>query len=140
MTFLNGPASLPALDLRRRGQFQAEDRLQLVDRPHARRSPGSGATRPSAARGRRASTDTRSSSRRCTRCSRLMRGALAAADFAVDLRDVEDVDVDARSIAERAVAAADAAAALVVVAGDDLRRVGGELGDALEDVLRRVRA
>ncbi len=28
---------------------------------------------------------------------------------------------------------------LVVVAGDDLRRVGGELGDALEDILRRVR-
>ena len=28
---------------------------------------------------------------------------------------------------------------LVVVAGDDLRRVGGEFRDALEDVLRRVR-
>ena len=63
-------------------------------------------------------------------------GRLAAADLGVDLRDVEDVDV---ARVDRAASSSDAAPALVVVAGDDLRRIGGELGDALEDVLRRVR-
>ena len=36
-------------------------------------------------------------------------------------------------------ASCDAPAALVIVAGDDFRRIRGEFGDSLEDVLRRVR-
>ena len=76
----------------------------------------------------------------------MIRGCLAAADFGVDFADVEDVDVEARPVIEPGHvgldrrSAAHAAAAFVVVAGDDLRRLDGELGDALKDVLGRVRA
>ena len=56
---------------------------------------------------------------------------LAAADLAVDLRDVEDVDAARRELVEER--------RVVVVAGDDLRRLRREFGDAAEDVLRRVR-
>ena len=61
---------------------------------------------------------------------------LAAADLGVDLGDVEDVDVD---VVVEAAGRRARRAALVVVAGDDLRRLRRELGDALEHVLRRVR-
>ena len=57
-------------------------------------------------------------------------GCLAAADLGVDLGDVEDVDVDAVVPEQRP--ATHASAALVVVAGDDLRRVVAKLGDALK--------
>ncbi len=59
----------------------------------------------------------------------------AAPHFRVDLADVEDVDAHLTQQA-----AAGRVALVVVVAGDHHRRVGGELGDALEDVLRRVRS
>ena len=61
---------------------------------------------------------------------RLMRGWLAAAYFGVDLGDVEDVDVDA-VLAEQ-VGGANAAPALVVVAGDDLRRLSRKFGNVPE--------
>ena len=53
----------------------------------------------------------------------------SSAHFGVDLRDVEDVDLDAAEQAARA-------ALLVVVAGHHFRNGDGELGDALEHVLR----
>ncbi len=56
-----------------------------------------------------------------------------AAHLSVDLRDVEDVDLAADQLVEER-----AGAGLVVVAGDDLRRLGGEGGDAFEDVLGRA--
>ena len=59
---------------------------------------------------------------------------LPAANLRVDLGDVEDVDLAPKQLVE----AAFPAMTFVVVAGDDCRRVGCELGDALEYVLRRV--
>ena len=67
--------------------------------------------------------------------------SLVAAHLAIDLRYVENVDVDRARVehpALDAVIVAHADTALVVVAGDDLGRVRGELGDTLEDVLGRV--
>src|SRR5207245_1364967 len=62
---------------------------------------------------------------------------LAASHLGVDLRDVENVHVDTGLTEETL--PADATAGLVVVAGDDLRRLARELGEALQDVLRHVR-
>ena len=63
--------------------------------------------------------------------------APAAPDLRVDLADIEDVDVDADF--PKQVGLPHAPAAFVVVAGDNLRRVVGELGDALKNILWGVR-
>ena len=57
----------------------------------------------------------------------------AAPNLGIDLRDVEDVDLAAEQVVQQH------AARFVGVAGDDLGGRDGELGDALEHVLRRVR-
>ena len=65
--------------------------------------------------------------------SRLMRGALPPRTSELIL---EMLKMLMRTPAEQRAAAP--GRAVVVVAGDDGRWVGGELRDALEDVLRRV--
>ena len=66
--------------------------------------------------------------------SRLMRGDLPPRTSELIFEMLKMLTCSARP--SNSVAAA---LLIVVVAGDDLRRVGGELRDALEDVLRRVR-
>ena len=58
--------------------------------------------------------------------SRLMRGDFAAPDLGIDLGDVEDVHLAAKQLDRTG-----SRLCLVVVAGDDVRRIGGKLGDAL---------
>ena len=53
------------------------------------------------------------------------------------IRNVKNVDVDASPPEQ--VYPADTTPTFVIVAGDDLRRVGGELGDAMPHVFGRVR-
>ena len=127
------------LDLGGGGQFQPEDRPEFVDRLHAGR-------RPVAVRLVH-EEDQVVELRQVLEVALadvlgkpLDAGGLVAADLAVDLRDVEDVDVDGVVAEHRLLlAGADATAALVVVAGDDFRRVRGELGNALKDVFRSIR-
>ncbi len=58
----------------------------------------------------------------------------AAPHLGVDLGDIEDVHLAPDQLVEES-----AGSGFVVVAGDDLRRVGGKLGNALEHVFGRVR-
>ena len=128
MTFLKS-APAACLDLRRGRQFQAEDRLQLVDRPH----PGLAAIAVRLVH----------EQHKVVELGQVLEVALAdvflqpldaglrsAAHFGVDLGDVEDVDVDRRVRVFEAwnrwldqPLGPNAAPALVVVAGDDLRRL-----------------
>jgi hypothetical protein len=56
----------------------------------------------------------------------------AAAHFGIDFGDVENVHLAPEQLVKQR------AGLVVIVAGDDLRRVGGEFRDALEDIFRRV--
>ena len=118
---------------RRGREFQADDRLQLVDRPHA-------GTGPVAVR-------LVHDQHEVGQPGQILEVTLAdvfrepldarrfsAAHFGVDLRDVEDVHLAAEQLVEQR-----ARHRLVVVARDDLRGIRGELRDALEDILGRVR-
>ncbi len=62
----------------------------------------------------------------------------AAPHLGIDLGDVEDVDAQVVRAAQRLIPN-DRARLIVVVAGDDQRRLLRELGDALEDVFRVLR-
>ena len=94
MTFLNGTGALAGLHERRGRQLQPEDRLQLVDRPHA----GAGAVAVRLVHeqheiwqpGQIVEVALADVLRQP-----LDAGRLAAAHLGVDLRDVEDVDLAA---------------------------------------------
>ena len=111
------------LSERRRRQLQPQHRLQLVDGAHA----GAGAIAVRLVHQQHEVVET----------GQVVEVALAdvlgqpldprrpaAAHLAVDLRDVEDVDPAGRELVQQR--------RVVVVARDHLRRLGGELGDALE--------
>jgi len=135
----------PALDLRGRRELEAEHGPQLVDRAHA----GRGAVAVRLVH----------QEHEVGELGQVLEVALpdvlgqaldargaAAAHLGVDLGDVEDVDVDWAAaagahdveLAPGAADVADAAALLVVVARDEQGRLGGELRETGEHVLRRV--
>ena len=128
--------ALALLHLRRGGQLQPQDGIQLVDRPHSGAGPVAmrfihqhhQVVQPG---------EVIEIALPDVLAQALDARALTAAYFAVDLRDVEDVYMDLAHIKEPA--ATDAAPTLIIIAGDDLRRVDRELGDALKNILRRVR-
>ncbi|OPY77479.1 MAG: hypothetical protein A4E70_02589 [Syntrophus sp. PtaU1.Bin005] len=117
---------------RRGGQFQAQDRFQLIDGPH----PGAG---PVTVRFVHEQHQVRQA-RQVIEIAladifgkALDAGRFPAAHLGVDLGDVEDVDLAAQQgVEERD------RRTFVIVAGDDRRGVRGKFRDALEHVFRRV--
>ena len=124
---------LGGLGERCRRQLQAEHWLQLIQRPYA----GAG---PVAVRLVHQQHQVRQPRKIVeVALTQIFRQAfdarcLAAAHLGVDLRDVEDVDLHRRINGLRH----QVATLLVRFSGDHLGRGGGELGNALEHVLRRV--
>ena len=134
---LEGHRPLARLHERRGRQLQSQDRLQLVDRPDARRCPVAvrlvhdqdEVLQPGQVV-EVALTDVLRQA--------LDPGRLPATHLGVDLGDIEDVDVHLVLVA-REQPDPHPGPLLVGVPGDDHRGFGGEFGDAGEDVLRRVR-
>ena len=139
MTFLKG-TGIRADGLRRRRQFQPKYRLQSVDR--FRSGAGAVAVRLVHQQHKIGQLGEIIVVALADGLLQPLHARLAARAFLlVDLVDVEDVDVNVRAeqVGRPAASSRTPSAALVVVAGDDERRVLSEFGDALENVLRAVR-
>jgi hypothetical protein len=117
-----------------RREFQAKDRLQFIDRPNT----GAG---PVAVRFVHDEHEVRQLGQilEITLADVFRKafdaGRFSAANFRVDFRNVENVDLAAQNLVKQR-----ARLRFVIVAGDDLRCISGEFCDIpFEDVFRGVR-